>query len=403
VSDMSELYTERNPGTMAHEFGGAIDFERMRRERRDRCLAEMERHQLDALITGRDGNGRYLTGARRLWMGGGHGFGPSCVLVRETREIYLLSTWDDGIPPEIPVDHLYALSFNPMVYGERLKQIAPLAKARRVGVDSMSPLFEGLIKAAAPQATLVDGEAAMRAARRIKTADELQCIRTACAIAEAALSASIDALHPGVREAELLGTFQQRMSALNVTAPAIEGTFCATPRTASGSAAPPLRMLPGDRSINEGDLVVLSSGVLYAGYEGSVGRTWPCMGAGSQIKAAQRALFQRWNQIWESLRGQLRPGNNGAALRKAYEDTGETLPPFPIANGVGMGWEPPLIGTALGAEADARAILAAGMVLTVQGYVWQEGVGGYLGKEMVEITADGCDLITRLGHGPLAE
>jgi len=164
-----------------------------------------------------------------------------------------------------------------------------------------------------------------------------------------------------------------------------------------------LRMLPGDRSINEGDLVVLSSGVLYAGYEGSVGRTWPCMGAGSQIKAAQRALFQRWNQIWESLRGQLRPGNNGAALRKAYEDTGETLPPFPIANGVGMGWEPPLIGTALGAEADARAILAAGMVLTVQGYVWQEGVGGYLGKEMVEITADGCDLITRLGHGPLAE
>jgi len=400
---MSEHYTARNPGTMADEFGGTIDFERMRRQRRERCLAEMERHQLDALIIGRDGNGRYISGARRLWMGGGHGFGASCVLVRETQEIFLLSTWDDGIPAEIPVDHLYALSFNPMAYGERLKQIAPLAKARRIGVDAISPLFEGLIKAAAPQAALVDGETAIRAARRIKTGDELECIRTACAIAEAALSASIDALRPGVREVELLGIFEQRMSALNVTAPAVEGTFCATPRSAEGSRVPPLRQLPTDRSINEGDLVALSSGVLYAGYEGSVGRTWPCMGAGSEVKPAQRALYERWSRLWESLRQQLRPGNNGAALRKAYEDTGEPLPPFPIANGIGMGWEPPLIGTALGTEADSRAILEPGLVLTVQGYVWQQGVGGYLGKETVAITADGCEVITRLGPGPLAE
>lgn len=400
---MSEMYTARNPGTMAHEFGSTIDFERMRRERRERCLAEMERHDLDFLICGRDGNGRYLCGARRLWMGGGHGFGPSCVLVRETRELFLLSTWDDGIPAEIPVDHLYALSFNPTATIERIRQITPLARARRIGVDAISPLFEDLIKSAAPNAVLVDGETAIRAARRIKTADELQCIHTACAIAEAALSASIDALRPGVREADLLGVFEQRMSAFNVTAPAVEGTFCATPRSASGSRGAPLRLLPGDRSINEGDLVALSSGVLYAGYEGSVGRTWPCMGAGSEIKPVQRALFKRWDRLWESLRAQLRPGNNGAALRKAYEDTGEPLPPFPIANGVGMGWEPPLIGTALGAEADSHAILEPGMVLTVQGYVWQEGVGGYLGKETVAITADGCEVITRLSHGPLSE
>src|SRR5579863_4348555 len=217
---MSELYTARNPGTMAHEFGGPIDFERMRRERRQRCLAEMERNQLDALIFGRSGNGRYLSGARRLWMGGGHPFLPSCVLVRETQEIFLLSTWEEGIPPEIPFDHLYALSFNPMAYGERLKQIKPLAKAKRIGVDAINPLFQGLIKGFAPQAVLVDGESAIRAARRIKTADELQCIRTACAIAEAALSASIDALRPGMRESGLLGIFEQRMSAFNVTAPA---------------------------------------------------------------------------------------------------------------------------------------------------------------------------------------
>lgn len=399
---MSELYTACNPGTMAHEFGGTIDFERMRRQRRERCVAEMNQRNLDALIVGRDGNARYISGARRLWMGGGHGFGPSCVLTR-SGEIFLLSTWDDGVPPEIPVDHLYGLSFNPMIYGERLKQIPAVAKARRIGVDALSPLFEGLIKSAAPQAELVDGEAAMRAARRIKTEDELGCIRTACAIAESALSAAIGALRPGVREAELLGAFEQRMAALNVTAPAIEGTFCATPRSSGDSRVPPLRQLHGDRAVNEGDLVVLSSGVLYAGYEGSVGRTWPCIGAAGEIKPAQREVFQRWNRLSESLRTQIRPGNSGAALRKAYEDSGEMLPPFPIANGVGMGWEPPIIGTALGAEADSRTAFEPGMVLTVQAYVWERGVGGYLAKETVAITADGHEVLTKLGFGPLAE
>jgi len=67
-----------------------------------------------------------------------------------------------------------------------------------------------------------------------------------------------------------------------------------------------------------------------------------------------------------------------------------------------MGWEPPLIGTAMGAEADSRAILEPGMVLTMQAYVWERGVGGYLGKETVTITDDGCEVLTRLGYGPLA-
>jgi Xaa-Pro aminopeptidase len=400
---MNDRFAARNPGTMALECGGPIDFERMRRERRERCLAEMQRRDLDVLILGRDGNSRYVSGARRLWMGGGHGFVPSCVLARETREVFLLSTWDDGIPAEIPLKNLYSLSFNPMVYGQRLKEIAPLAKARRVGVDGISPLFETLIKAAAPNATLVDGDAAMRAARRIKTPDEIGCIRTACAIAEAALNASIGALRPGVRETDLLGAFEERMAAFGVTAPAVEGTFCATPRSSTSSSAPLLRQIPTDHCINEGDLVAMSSGVLYAAYEGSVGRTWPCMGMGSDLKPVQRALFQRWRRLWESLQEQLRAGNNGAALCKAYLDAGEALPPFPIANGVGIGWEPPVVGTTLGAESDSRFTFEPGMVLSVQGYVWERGIGGYLGRETVAITAQGPELLTTLGHGPLAE
>ena len=38
------------------------------------------------------------------------------------------------------------------------------------------------------------------------------------------------------------------------------------------------------------------------------------------------------------------------------------------------------------------------MVLGVQGYVWEPGVGGYLGSETVHVTADGPVVLTRLGH-----
>jgi Xaa-Pro aminopeptidase len=389
-----------NPGTMALDDGARVDFGRMRRERLDRCLAEMERRGLDALILGREGNAKYVAGARRLFVAGTRPFGPGCVVVASTRNVHLLTVWDDGIPPEIPREHLFGLSWNPMNILASVAALPGLAEARRVGVDSMSPLFEQLLPMVLPNAELVDGEGAMRTAREVKTADEIGCIRTAVALGEACLAAAIGAIRPGVNERTLVGTFGARMAGLGVTTPAREGTFCMTPRGADG---PRLRRVTADVGINDGDLVACSSGVLYAGYEGTVGRTWPCLSAGRTARPAQRALFGRWRDLWEAVADALRPGASGADVRKAYEATGEPLPPFPVARGVGLGYEAPVIGTSLGADADGVWTLTPGMTLAVGAYVWEEGVGGVLGEEVVLITDDGHEVLTRLAHGPLAE
>jgi Xaa-Pro aminopeptidase len=146
----------------------------------------------------------------------------------------------------------------------------------------------------------------------------------------------------------------------------------------------------------------MSSGVLYAGYEGSVGRTRPCLGPGDHVTAAQRALFGRWRELWSAVADALRPGATGESVRKAYEVTGEPLPPFPIARGVGLGYETPVVGASLGDEADGAWAFTAGMTLAVSGYVWAAGVGGYLGQEVVLITDDGHEVLTRAAHGQLA-
>ena len=149
----------------------------LRTGRRERALAQMEAHDLDVLVLGRQANVRYVTGAPQLWVAGTRPFAPICVLVRATGEIHLNSSWDEGIPEEIGHDHLYGLAWNPMTLIEVLKHIDGAPTARRVGTDAMSPTFAQLLPMAFPNAELVDGEVAMKAARRIKTADEIRVLR----------------------------------------------------------------------------------------------------------------------------------------------------------------------------------------------------------------------------------
>src|SRR5262245_2221518 len=220
----------RNLGTQALEEGGRVDFARLRRERLARTFETMARHDLDILILGREANARYASGARRLWTAGARPFGPGCVAVRATGRVHLMSLWDAGVPPELPPSQYYPRTWNPQILLDALKAIPGMATARRVGTDGLTPRYAALLPTAAPDATFVDGEVAMQAARRVKTADEVACIRTAVAVAEAALGAAMAALRPGARERDLLAAFAQRLGDFGLQVPAQEGTFCAAPR-----------------------------------------------------------------------------------------------------------------------------------------------------------------------------
>src|SRR5919205_254108 len=135
----------------------------LRTGRRERALAQMEAHDLDVLVLGRQSNVRYVTGAPQLWIAGTRPFGPVCVVVRATGEIYLNSTDDEGVPEEIGHDHLYGLAWNPLTLIDVLTKIDGAETARRVGTDAITPTFAVLLPDAFPNAELVDGELAMRA------------------------------------------------------------------------------------------------------------------------------------------------------------------------------------------------------------------------------------------------
>jgi Xaa-Pro aminopeptidase len=354
----------------------------LRTGRRARALAQMEAFDLDILVLGRQANVRYVTGAPQLWVAGTRPFAPICVMMRGTGEIHLNSSWDEGMPEEIDHDHLYGLAWNPMTLIDVLKKIDGAGTARRVGTDALSPTFEQLLPIAFPNAELVDGELAMRTARRIKTPDEITALRAAVQVAEKGLSAALSELAPGITEQTLTGAMLEAMAAGGVSTSATQDGAWITSRQH------PWRQGPRDRRVEAGDLVALASGALADGYVGEVGRTV----AVGDVPGAD-ALYQRSTALWDSLIQSCRPGAVTSDLLAAYDTVGEPLPPMAVAHGLGLGFDPPVVSPDL-PQTSAEERLEPGMVLAVTGYVWAQGVGAVYQRDAVLITDGGPELLT---------
>jgi len=373
-----------NMGTMALCDGARVDFTRLRQDRRQRLIAAVREAGLDALVLGRQSNYIWATGARMFWRTGANAFTPWCVIIAATGELHLLSNWDDGIPPEIDHDHLWGRFFNRDNVVGALRDIAGLTSAQRIGTDSLGPFTNGLLRDTAPDFELVDATGMLAALRSDKSVDELACITMALTLAEAALDALEEALRPGVSELDLLGVYAETLARLGVPTPASESAVFATPRLGPVR----YRALATSRVINQGELVVLSPGALYAGYEGGVGRTRV---AGASPKKADLALADRSHRALDALIDACRAGNSGADLYKAWESTGEPPAQIALAYGLGVGAESPMIGFGR----SAGVTLAEGTVLSVQSWVAEEGTGGCFEREQIRVGSNGPEMMSR--------
>jgi len=359
------------------------DDEALRLARRARALTEMEAADIDLFVLGREGNARYVSGAPRLWTAGSRAFGPGCVLVRATGSVHLLSTWDEGVPDDIPHENLYGISFNAMNFLKVLRGIPGAATARRVATDALTPSSAQLLPKAFPSAELVDGEPLLRRARRVKTPEEVDAIRASVRIAERSLAEAEAALAPGVTERHLTGVFMESMASAGVTTPATQDVAWITSREH------PWRRAGRDVPVERGDLVAFDAGVILGGYVGELGRTAQ-VGGGD---ANDPGLLRSRDELWDRLLEVCRPGVPMSDLLDAYDDAGIAPPPMPVARGLGLGFDLPIVTHALPHTA-AEEHMEAGMVLALTAYVWQEGVGAVYGQEPLVVTATGPELLS---------
>ena len=380
-----------------------LNGERLRRERLQRMLEAMERHDVNALLLHKDGNIRYATDARSTFTFGRRGFTPA--IVTRDGQIFIVTSAPEGKPQQMPQEHVIPRRWSLDTLVKDIKGSLGLLGRGRIGVDVLNVALSQALQRELPEATLVNGEAVMQEARLIKTPDEVQCLRLALTISQAALHQAVEHLRPGIRETDLAAVFQRRCTDFGVHVTVNEGVFCAQPQRKEdilhAFKEAPWRRLTSDKVLQEGDVVVLSGGAMYRGYAGEVGRTWFCASQ-SRPKPEQRDLHRRWLDVYLKMLEECHPGRTASMLRKAAQTMGP-LPPRGVAHGLGMGYEPPIVGTTLGKEFEERWVLQPGMVLVLEPAVWSEGAGGYLAKETVLITERGPEPLGRFPYGPLAE
>lgn len=104
-------------------------------------------------------------------------------------------------------------------------------------------------------------------------------------------------------------------------------------------------------------------------------------------------MYRRSNDLSEGLIRACQPGATASDLLDAYEAAGESLPPMPVAHGLGLGFDPPVISPDLPQTA-AEERLEPGMVLAVTSYVWEAGVGAVFSRNAVLITEQGAEVLT---------
>jgi Xaa-Pro dipeptidase len=303
----------------------------LRAARRDRVFDAMATVGLDVLVLGRRDSVAYATGARSLWTAGSRPFGPACVLAEAARSIHLLSSWDEGVPPEVPFEHLYGVTWNGAILAGALATIPGLDTARRIGVEAQSPGFERMAGHVARGAELVPADDLMRAVRALKLPTEVARIRAAVAVAGAAMEAAGAALAGGA------GPAGARVAA--VAAAARRGVTVPT----SGVVVWPAD--PADEARSHVDV-----GFLVDGYEGGLARTLPEADDDddyASVVAAQRRLVDA-----------CRPGATAADLRSAVPDGATSW----RVHGSGMGFETPVLSSTLG----RGEVIEEHMVLSVE-------------------------------------
>ena len=283
-------------------------------DRRDRVLAAMAAADLDVLVLGRQDDANFASGMHRLWTAGTRPFGAGCIVVAATGRTHVLSSWDAGLPPTMSVDDLFPSTWNPRVMAGHMSSVPGLAEARRIGVDEVSPSFARAIARLAPDAEIVPADDVIARARRHKSAEELELIRAACAVAWAGVDAVL--ANPELADPDRGGSgLIEAIAARGVTIP---------------SSAPLVQRLP------EG--LAIDVGVMVDGYEGGVG--------GEFVDGRRRDTGDLWAAC--------RPGATHADLADAASEEW-------LVRGLGMGWERPVLNGDLG----FHETLEAGMVLSV--------------------------------------
>ena len=227
--------------------------------------------------------------------------------------------------------------------------------------------------------------------RLVKDPGEVARIRSACAIADRALTHIRPQLGDQPTEAEfaaLLDATMRDMGAADVSFETI---------VASGPNGAKPHHTPSDRTIVDGDLVVIDFGALVDGYHSDMTRTIAVGDVGAERTRMLDVVLAAQDAGVKAIVAGVDAAEVDKACRDIIDDAGWG-DAFLHSTGHGVGLdihEEPRVG------ARSTATLDAGQVVTVEPGVYLTGLGGVRIEDTVLVTDDGCDRLTLAPKNPI--
>src|SRR6266542_760195 len=257
----------------------------------------------------------------------------------------------------------------------------------RAGISTLRGAFNpaaGIAEEVARQQVFLE-------ARRIKTADEIGLLATACTLVDAAYEELYDFLRPGVRENECVGLVSKVLYDLG--SEHVEGV-----NAISGERCSPHPHVYSDRVLRPGDPAFFDILHSFNGYRTCYYRTF-AVGSASH---AMRDAYRRCRDYMDEAISLVKPGATSADIVAVWPRATE----FGFANeeaafalqyghGVGLSiWEKPIFSRLV--SLDHPETLETGMVFALETY-WPAADGWSAARieEEVVVTEHGCEIITK--------
>ena len=224
----------------------------------------------------------------------------------------------------------------------------------------------------------------VEALRMVKTEAELSKMEKAAAIADTAWAELLPKMKPGVTERDLALELEFLMRRKGADGLAFDIILAGGPNGALPHA------VPGDRPLQDGDLVVMDFGARYGGYRSDMTRT-VVIGKACQ---RTRALYNTVLEAQLAALTAVKPGKTGIEVDQVARDLiTEAGYGDQFGHGLGHG-----VGLAIHEEPrlspKGDTVLQPGMAVTVEPGIYVPGFGGVRIEDLVVVTDTGCRVLT---------
>jgi Xaa-Pro dipeptidase len=367
-------------------------------ERLARLRAEMARNEVDAFISLKLVNTYYLSGFTSLDTVRPTSYTrPIAVVVDASGECLIVPLLDEeaaGNFSEIRDIRCYtsspAADAARALVGERLREIGTRSVA--IEEDVANAEWIDFLRAELPNGKIVHGRRWIEALRMRKDEAEIETLRRAGQLADAAITASLGASASGKAEisAETVGVVAMREAA---SASGGEASIVdAIPMVLCGARSSMPHEFTTSREMEQGELMWHCWLVSYRGYwaenirtgiveDSSARFAGPFSALRESLLAGQEAATPgaRACDVFDAVMGVLksRPDDGGDVLNRS-------------GHGMGLEYhEPPFI------ENSDQTVLEDGMIITVEPGIWIPGTGGLALSNTIVVRESGAELITR--------